>query len=338
MSNWWQKIWQFFHRHQWLAVSGIFLLLALVIFHRTLLEPGVPGLRHDWFVPVDVDGFTQWFRQALYPWIDARGGYPMSYWSDIILRLTAGSLSLVGLSGELFAKILLIAVVVVSGAASFWLIKQIAAAKFWPAMAGALVYTLNPLTFNKFIAGHTYYIIAYALAPIFLLLVYQLTNPANRPFKTWHGWQTILLAAFVLALTGVQLQFPILLGIFALVMVLICGRSWRTYLLLLVPFFVINLFLHLPWLAHFIANSLLYDSQTASTPATFSWFVHNSSQLQQVFYLLGGGNDYWSVTLTGANLLIPWLVAAGIVLAFVLLNTVRSSGRQFGFFVFWLVS
>jgi len=338
MNKFWTQFRSFFSRRPLIMIGTIYVVLTLVIFSRIFFTGGVPGLRHDWFIPVDSQGLAEWFHQALYPWISARGGYPMPYWSDLIIRLLIGPLGIFGVSGSLTAKILLGVVIIGSGLGSYIFIKKITSSGTFPAFIGSLFYTLNPLVYNKIVAGHTYYLLAYALAPLFLWLVLDLTEKKSLTWRSRSHWQKIIIAGLVLALTGVQLQFPPLLVVLTVVLVWATGRAWRSWLLVILPVLLTCLVLHLPWLINFIVGSLFYHSQIASTPATFDWFVHNSSQLYQAFFLLGGGNDYWSAWLQQNHIYIPWLVFASVGLIIIWLKTGASTSLSFRLFLIYLAS
>ncbi|MFA4930653.1 MAG: hypothetical protein WC570_02170 [Patescibacteria group bacterium] len=317
------------------VVFFIYFILAIIVIRSVLFTGQTIGLRHDWSIPENSQGIVNWVKEALYPWSEERGGMSIAYWSDIVLRFTIGLFGYLGLGGAFLSNFIIIFSIVLAGLGSYIFLRQITKSNLLASFIGSIVYVFNPLFFNKIISGHTYYLIAYALSPWFLYFfsqTFSITSIKNKPY-----WISIIMASLLFALCGAQTQFVILLLIFCFILFYIQKLNWHRFIINLIIISISTLLIHLSWLLTFFLSSIYYQNPISITPSTFSWFVYNSSQLYQSFFLVGGATDYLSRTLEQYYVFTPWLAAAGLLLIIVifhLLTSAKNSVYQKYFFFF----
>ncbi|MFZ5392120.1 MAG: hypothetical protein ACOZAR_02890 [Patescibacteria group bacterium] len=312
---------------------GIYFILAIIVFRGILFNYETVGFRHDWAIAEDASEMKLWFQHAWHAWIDARGGFSVSYLSDFLLRIVLGSVSFLGIGGSIVSKIILVAFVIASGLLSVKYFFQQTNSKIASIFA-SLIYVFNPLTFNKIISGHVNYLIAYALAPLFLLSFSNYQNSPNYRRPQVVFW--LFFSGLIFASLGIQIQLPILVVFLVLIQNFIFPKSWRKTIFGLLFCGLVAFLVHIPWIVVLFLEIIFYKNTTSSTPTLFSWFVHNSSYLYQALMLTGGGTDYFSQTLSQNSLYSPFLVIFCLILiiiiCFVLIIKPRLSDTRIFFF------
>ncbi|MBU0648130.1 hypothetical protein KJ855_03035, partial [Patescibacteria group bacterium] len=321
----------------WILII-FYILLSLLALRGVLFNTETIGFRHDWAIAAKPEEIQLWLQHALFPWIDARGGFSIAYLSDFIIRLTFGLLGYVGVGGNFLSKFFIIVPLIFSGLFSFLFINRIIKTNRVGAILGSVLFTFNPLTFNKIIAGHTNYLIAYSLSFLFLYLIFRYFDQPALSHSRYHPLYYLLLAGLIFAICGVQVQFPILLIICLIVLALIYHTPIKKILFSLFFICLTAFFIHLPWLMTFALEAINYQFQIASSPTLFSWFVHNSSDLFAAYFMTGGGADYFSITLKDYNFYALWLIVACVTLFAIIIN-LQTKHKQYRYiFVFFLFS
>ncbi len=317
-------------------VVVLYLLIGVVMFRGVLMESGVVGLRHDWSVPQTADQIKLWHDQALYAWISARGGFTISYLSDYLIRLSVGLLGWVGMNGDLLSKLYLVVCSWMTGVFSYVFLRQVTRNKT-AALVGSLFYTINPLTFNKYIAGHINYWIGYALSPLFGWAVYR-NILADNGLKSIRFWWWTVLAGVIFAITGVQLQFLIMLSMVYVVMAVVYKAKIIRALVSYVVIGLVATLIHLPWLMVLFWEMMNYKSGLANSPTTLSGMMDNASYVYQALIMTGNNSDYFMNSLLTNNLLTFWVMGmVGVILAVLVVVYQKRSRVMWGLFGFWLL-
>lgn len=321
--NHWSKIKDYFagnNGRQSVFALIFYAVLSFLIIRTVWWQAGTIGFRHDWSTPATANEVKLWFEHALYPWIEARGGFSVSYLSDFLLRLSVGLLSIVGIGGNILSKAMIYISLMLSGWFSFRLIKQISRAGFKAAIFSSLFYAFNPLTFNKIIAGHINYLVAYALAPLFFsLIINYLLGQGSWLRKI----DKLLIAGLILALCTVQIQFAVMLVLVMWMLIWVYSWSWKRGLIATILMTILVSLIHSPWLVTMVVEMIFYKNQAEATPTIFSWYVHNSSQMYQAIFLMGGASDYLYRTLQDSYWLMVWLFGDLIILLIVVFGLIQ---------------
>jgi hypothetical protein len=238
---------------------AVFILAALFILRGILFSPGTIGLFHDWFLGPLPDMVSRYANDGNYIF-GANGGYKV-YPSDWFFRLLLSPFS--GLGGEIVTKGMLFLFITLSGWSMFRLGKNLEIRYSFRIVMGVL-YIFTPIIWTRTIAGHGYYLLAYAIAP--LLIVYYLE--ATRAEKKTVQLRKALIAGILLAVMTTQLQF-LVMGAFLLFILLIADvRRYKTNIKVFAVILLIAFVFQLPWilpltqnqstLANFAPDNLLY--------------------------------------------------------------------------------
>ncbi len=352
------KILTFFAKFptNFLVIFAYFLISVLALRELIFANETI-GFRHDWAIAQTADEIKLWFSHSFHAWIDARGGFSISYLSDYLLRIVLGSLSFLGFGGIFISKLILIVFFVLAGWSSFKLFNKILKNNF-ASFVASLIFVFNPLTFNKIISGHINYLLAYALTPLFLFSFLSFLQTPFIQKKPSFFW--LLFSGLLLGFLGIQIQFPILTIILLITLHIIFPISWKKTLWGIIFCCFIAFLVHLPWLIVLLIEMIFFrNNYISSTPTLFSWFVHNSSYLYQALMSTGGGTDYFSQTLDNYCLYAPFLGLFGLILIFIIVfililkpnkqhnylflfflgfALVLSLAKIFPFFTFWLIN
>lgn len=155
---------------KWLLIAiGSSALLAMVIAHPILFEPGYPAF-HD-LSPIW--SFHQLFRPFNYPWDPYSNlGYPQVLPSNAIYNLGLMLLSIPVQGAMDLAHKFYIFLIVAFSCLSFALSLRSVKIAWVPCILGGIIFTANPFLQMRFIYGHNTIILANALStiPIALLL------------------------------------------------------------------------------------------------------------------------------------------------------------------------
>lgn len=332
MFNFFKKI--FFSLSSWirknpaLAVLCLYGILSLLVIRGLIFDFGTIGLRHDWSIPSTVRENKLFVEQAFYPWIESRGGYPMAYWSDLVIRFTIGWLPFLGFDGWFISRMYILLSIIGAGFFSYLMLKKMGGNNI-SSLAGSLIYAFNPLMFNKIISGHIYYLAAYALSPLFLYLWYLTFSVNGYEIKNKKYWLMIVFAGLIYAFCGAQIQFTILLTIMALAITIIYGFSIKKSLINLAIIYFISFGIHLPWLIVLFISTFKYQNPIGVAPSTFSWFVYNSSQVYQSLLMIGGATDYFTRSLKDTLGLIVWETGAATILLTIVFSLLFKPSKEY---------
>jgi len=324
-------------RKKYLILSILYLVLVLLAMRGVLWPEGTIGWRHDWSVPERADQIVKWFQHAWWPWIDARGGFSISYLSDYLVRLSLGWLGYLGVGGNVFSRAYIVVTLLLTGVFAYSSIKKITKDAI-ASLMGSMFYTFNPLVFNKIIAGHINYWIAYALAPLFVGLTQDFLDEKVALWSKKY-WRQVILASLVFAVCGVQLQFFIMLSVVYWAVVLIFKYNWKKAIWSFLIIGIVSVLVHLPWLVVLGVEMVGYKNQLggSGSPTTLAGFWYNASNIYQSLALMGSVGDYFSNSLKEAGWLEIWWQATIVIITAIIYFLNKTRERIYwGFFVFYV--
>src|SRR5579883_1299067 len=192
--------------------------LAVYVSAFFAFRSGQPGFTHDWMWPQTTGQFDDWFGSGMSTWLAHGFGSAQSsptvnvvlLYLDALSRVGLGSLGVLAvfltscfLCAQYGMQALLRALDVRSGEFSTW--------------ALSAAYAFGPILFQKTVAGHIYYMAAFALMP----WIARFTWNACRDVT---GFRDALAAGLLLAVASAQIQF---LFFGAAVVVLVALSSLR---------------------------------------------------------------------------------------------------------------
>lgn len=155
---------------KWAALipMALYCVVALLTCRSIIFGEGVPALRHDWSWPTSDYHFAHWLRSYLTTWTSNSLGAPSVYptlWADILALQMIGTI----LGREMTLKCFLLAMEM-AAAYGVYAASRAVGARPLPAFVAGTVYVTCPVLFNKIIAGHYLYWIAFAMLPYFIFL------------------------------------------------------------------------------------------------------------------------------------------------------------------------
>lgn len=252
------------------------MLAAAAIAAPFALRAGVPGLRHDWLWSPDARILAHWALDSLSTW------NPRGFGSDAqppevnFVLLAIGAFSWLGVPPHVVLFFVIWTPLAAGAAGMLALLRRLEIA-IAPAaaLAIALSYAASPVLFQKSIAGHIYYLAAYALLPWFAAAAWD----AASSRKMWSA----LLAGLLLGVMSAQLQFCIF-GAFAAAVIFAVHGAWRRFPVWLL-ICVIGALPFANTLVHLAGGSA--PSVLAQQHATLQWEIDQSTRARDLLLLRG---------------------------------------------------
>ncbi len=277
-------------RNEWFII--LYLLISLFCIRSILINYGVVGYRHDWNYPQYGELISHRNKLITYPWVRDNLGYSPIYHSTAIYDWIIYLLSSIGVGGVFITKLLLFSFLFFSGIFMFLLAKSFVKKRF--AFYSGLFYMLNPVIFNKIVAGHVIYLFGYSLMPLAFLLFVKKKN---------------LLAGLITSLVFTQPQFIILFSGILILYSLFFKRLIKNSLIII----LIALLIHSFW----IINSINNESISFVKHAVNNETINDRSLPIFVVSLLIG--YYYFINAVG-GLFLLWVISGLLILLIILIN------------------
>lgn len=207
------------HRSR-VLLFAIPLLLSLLILAPFALRHGVPGFHHDWLWPANQRGFWLRFVQNLSTWNPFGLGGALDAPTVNYFGALCWLLSVLGFSSQWVLLIVLALLFSIGqwGIAAARSAFGIALGSF-ETLALGFAYAFGPVCFQKFAAGHLYFIAAYQMLPLFAAMVWRST----RVERDW--WRWAIAAGLLLSIMETQIQYIGFGAFVAAVLILASGGS-----------------------------------------------------------------------------------------------------------------
>lgn len=225
------------------------------------------GQYWDWSFPLYQDHVGNIFDRASSAWVRDALGTPLSYSSDIFVRLFMSLFQF--LQPEL---LLYLTLTLVSTATSYG-VYRIAQPRTGAVVGIALglAAVINPAMFYKFTAGHLNYFVSYA---VFVWIVWYFLQ------KYKARWSDVLICSLLLAFVGAQIQFFAIAWLFVGVYFIYHRSKFR--LRHIVTMVLTTILINSIWLSNFIFGA--NDLQAISGEAVKASFkASNSTEFLNIF-------------------------------------------------------
>jgi len=269
-----------------------FLCLSTLIFIGVILSPGTVGFHHDW----PYGPFSEMLENL------GEGGFNLFsesqgnkiYPTDWLFRIVLLPFSWLG--GEVITKGMLVLFTALSGTTMFWLARELKLDYLWALVAG-VIYIFTPIVFTRVIAGHMYYLLAYAIAPLAFMFFLKASS-SERP------WKYAMLSGVIIGIATVQIQFAVMLPAVLIVYSIFDYKRWRTNLPIIAITTLVALLIQLPW-----ALPLVVDGTIASGLPTGSYLnyheITGAPSLLESLGMLGYKTQSYSYTSLAASGVMP---------------------------------
>jgi hypothetical protein len=245
------------------AFAPVMALVAFSIIASTCWLNTIPSFSHDWSWPFTRAGAYTMISEALLVWHHDSLGHP-SY-APMAAALLASLEAMAWALGPLPAlRFFLIAIPLVSFFGFIVWVKSMGVPGYrWPTLA-ALVYACSPVFYNKVLAGHTFYLVAYAITPCVLAAFAAALRGRARRYLPLGGLFAALTASQVQL--GVALVAP--LGL------MVALRPSRRAISLAVALLALGAFIHLPDVLVAVQPESRAEAAQQATP--IAWLVSQS--------------------------------------------------------------
>jgi len=290
----------------------IYSIISLISIWRLLSFYGPIGYKHDWGYPQYGNMISNYASSMLYSWDEQSLGSELIYKSPCIYVLINGFFATLGVGGVFLTKFLVFSFVL--GSAFFmFLLSKYYFKKQMPAFLSGLLYALNPLVFNRIVAGHVTYLFSYMLTPLLFLSF----------IKSKQDKRFFIFSALLFPLAISQLQFMIMLPALMLAYCLFMKDKRLFYCAIFS--FLIGFIVHSSWLTPLIID-LSRTTLIVSSSATNDFIIKQSPPIYAAVFLLG-----FTHFLRAVNL-VPFLIGGVIILILLLIN-LKSKQKFVWFFI-----
>lgn len=267
------------------------LVFAVLAVRSIIAMSGIPAFRHDWQWPFLGEQLTQ------LPRLDISLIHPMSVSPNPYVGIIPAHAVLAVAATLMPSKLVLILYLVGVFALSFLGATRLTLAVFPEAgkfaLLAGMIYAGNPVAFNKLVAGHYYYLGAFALFPwgVKALLLCR-----NR-------YRDGLLPGILFGLTNIQLQF-IALSALAIVTSILLLRRWRSGTISLAVLLTTTL-------PQILAPIFMHNESVLAMQQTNShWLDNNSALLIDALRGIGYAPHYYESVASRLELQSLWLLPA----------------------------
>lgn len=236
---------------------GVILIVAIWSLRQVITEPFILGQKFDWYLPLF--DLKPLFASSFYSWNIENTGAPIGYYSAWIGDLFYGICGWLGLTPNIFIPLFLIFVLTLAGWSMLRLLRYVHKPWFFSLLAG-IFYLSSPVVYIRIITGFTLWLLAYALAPLILLLFLKIIHE-----KQWLSralWAGLLLGV---AATQIQFFFMISLALFVVTLSRGVGFCLRERIKRLTSVIVFSLIVQLPWLLVLLFRGFKGEVETLSS-------------------------------------------------------------------------
>ncbi len=269
-----------------------FLCLSTLIFIGIILTPGTIGFHHDWPYGPFPEMIEELGSEGFDLFSESQGNkiYP----TDWLFRIAL--VPFAGLGGEVLTKSMLVLFTALSGTAMFWLARELKLDYRWALVAG-IIYVFTPIVFTRAIAGHMYYLLAYAIAPLAFMLFMRATR-SERP------WKYALLSGALIGIATVQIQFSVMLPLLLVGYLIFDYKHTRTNLPVFTIVVLVALLIQLPWVLPLMTDSTITEGLPVSSYINYH-DITSAPSLWESFGMLGYKIQPYSYTSLASSGLIP---------------------------------
>ena len=276
-----------------------FLLFSLIALREIIFSSSYIGFNQDWSFPMTNQSLKLYCQRSLFIWTNTENlGYNYVYPAGNLFRYLVFPLLFLGLDGLVVIKLVLLLVFTFGGYFMFLLLRNSFKLGYLPSLISGFFYVITPLVFNKLVAGHSAYLIAYALSPIIMAFFIKYT--------TTHEIKNLIITSLLLSFATIQLQFVVMLVILFFFYAIMIAKMKISALLK--TFFFILLFIvlvHLFWLlpASFNLASLFAALQSASNINNLGTW---STSLSNAFRMLVYRSPHFEIALSNYSFKNLW--------------------------------
>lgn len=219
---------------------GVILIIATWSLRQVVANPFILGQKFDWYLPLF--DLRPLFSSSFYAWNIENTGAPVGYYSAWIGDFFYGIFGWLSIPPNIFLPLFLIFILTLAGWGMLRLLRYVHQPWFFSLLAG-IFYLSSPVVYIRIITGFTLWLLAYALAPLIVLLFLKIIHE-----KQWLS--RALWAGLLLGVASSQIQFFFMISLVLFVVALSrgIGFSWQERVKRFTVMIIIALIVELPWL------------------------------------------------------------------------------------------
>lgn len=294
-------------KYEHASVLLLFVLISLFLLWGTLFSSSYIGFNHDWAFPMQNGSLKIFCSESLFVWNEANTGSAIVYPAENLLRYSLFPFSILGLSGLVLIKAILLLVFTFSGYFMYSLLRNSFKLSYLPSLVSGFFYITTPVIFNKIAAGQIPYVIAYGLSPIILAFFIK--------YATTYETKNLIIASLLLAFATIQVQFAIMLTLlFFLYAILIAkmkiGMLIKTFSFMILLVSLVHMFWLLPGL---ISSSFGETLQGASSIENLQTW---GTSFVNAFRMVGYRSPHFEIALSNFSYRYVWDIASLAIVFF----------------------
>jgi len=280
-----------------LTLILFYFIASILVTYDIWISGGVITFKHDWSFAYSAQSTSLVDREIWYSYYDKYLGSGPTYTTSYLYLIIVSILGKIGISGAFLSKFLLTSSIFFSGLFSNFFLKKIFKIDNLICLGASLVYLSSPFLFYRAVAGHIYFLIGYALMPIFTYFIVLAFKSNN--FKSLIN--NSLIGSFLLFVIGWQIQYfalsvPIILSVWFLV-----KNDWHKKLLACVIVLVLNILYSLPWLLILYFKRDVSESFKGALSFKFIEYQSKFTTLPNILQVREGFAPYFGDTLNNLH-------------------------------------
>lgn len=168
-----------------LAATAYFAISVLFLFR--LISSFGNAAQQDWGIPLTAQAAYSDLHSLFFAWqYTGFGGPPVGYWGLPYFQFLNAALAPLGFFGGTEVKELSVSLVALAGIAAYVLCKSFGL-RFFSSFLSGLFFMATPLVFNWLTFGFIYYLIAYDLLPIMILITRKYLENSDLRYALING-------------------------------------------------------------------------------------------------------------------------------------------------------
>jgi hypothetical protein len=185
-----------------------YVIITIFFLFKVLNSPG-DAAQGDWFIPITNVAAQNDFRSLLYVWShNGFGGLSIGRYGFPFFPLLNATLAPLGLVGGAEIKVLSVSLVVLAGITAYLLARSLGLG-FLSSFLSGLFYMTTAIVFDWLIFGWIFYLIAYDLMPLMLLI--------TKKFVDTKDFRYALINGLILAVATTEPSFILVYPLFGLI-------------------------------------------------------------------------------------------------------------------------
>lgn len=306
---------KFIKNKSYFLVPLFFLTITIIFFRTVIFSKGII-VSHDWMLPYNSHQMEQYLSRPLYTWTYDMNlfGVKNPFFIQLPFMVLVKLFLILGLSGELLSKVLILLVFTFSGTSMYLLLRYLGLKNVSSLLGGFILITM-PVFFDYAIMGWCFVLFSIGVILPIAIITFMKSIEENKPY---YSVITGLLFAIAVLQSQSLVWFPMIFFAFSLSLIK-DKTTLVSYIKSITIIILIALLLHISWWPNLIINK--DPGIISSDLALDSVSVGMRMRLNFVNILRGWGGLFnyqyefsYPKTLTPLSFLIPLMAWLSVVI------------------------